>query len=57
MNRSVKEKQYDNKTADYVIGNAATIKPVSIAGDPDKVDDKEYPERIIGKEDPHNPDN
>jgi hypothetical protein len=41
MSKSIKENKYDNKTAEYVFGNAATTKPASIASDPDKVDEKE----------------
>jgi hypothetical protein len=56
MSKSIKENKYDNKTAEYVIGNAATTKPASIASDPDKVDEKENPKRIIGKKENTNAD-
>jgi hypothetical protein len=49
MNRSAKEKEYDNTTAKYVIGKASTKKPDSIASDTDKVDERENPKRMIGK--------
>ena len=48
MNRSAKEKKYDNTTAEYVIGKASTGKPVSIATDGDKIDVNDA-KRIIGK--------
>jgi len=57
MNRSAKEKKYDNKTADYITGKASTKKTDSIAREPDEVDEKENPKIIIGKEENPNPDN
>jgi hypothetical protein len=57
MNRSAKEKKYDNKTADYVTGIIPIEKPVSIAGSNEQDDEKENPKRIIGKEVTPNPEN
>jgi hypothetical protein len=57
MNRSAKEKKYDNKTADYVTGITPIEKPVSIAGSNEQDDEKENPKRIIGKEVTPNPEN
>jgi len=49
MNRTAKEKEYDNTNAKYVIGKASTKKSASIASDPDKIDERENPKRMIGK--------
>jgi hypothetical protein len=56
MSKSPKEKKYDNKTAEYVVGKASTKKPASIASEPEEVDENEDPKRIIGKKESANAD-
>ncbi len=49
MNRSSKEKQYDNKTAKYIIAKDSTKKPASTASDSDKLSKAEESKIVTGK--------
>jgi hypothetical protein len=55
MNRSSKEKEYDNKTAKYIIAKDSTEEHASIASDSDKLSKAEESKIVTGKEENDKP--